>query len=222
MPPMDLAEYRRRFTEDDSPGKDAIQSHLRELYPGQTPKDWFTLHKWMMGGPDPLDAFEAFECRDGGRDHLHFVTYGYTELDYNEEAVGDEVSGYGFEMTFRLAVDLPTGEEFVWVCGLMQNLARYVFQTGNVFKNYSVMPANGPILLESGTALVGLAFLDDPVLKPADTPHGKVKFIQAFGVTQSEIDTMDPRSREPAKETIERHRKTNPLLITDLDRPDSM
>jgi hypothetical protein len=65
--------------------------------------------------------------------------------------------------------------------------------------------------------IVGLAFLYDPKLEPLDSPHGRVEFIQAFGITQSELDSLKD-IKQTAEAIIERRRKTNPLLVTDLAR----
>ncbi|KAG1244126.1 hypothetical protein G6F66_015670 [Rhizopus arrhizus] len=47
---------------------------------------------------------------------------------------------------------------------LLQNLARYVFGSGNVFEDGHHLNANGPIALETGTRLCHLAFIADPQL----------------------------------------------------------
>src|SRR5215831_11671967 len=102
---MDLAEYKRRYGERDdaAPGWEAINTRLEEVYPGQEPMHWGTILKYMFGGRDPIDGISAYQCRDGGVDHLHFITFGYSSLYYDEESVGKDFSSYGFEMTFRLA-----------------------------------------------------------------------------------------------------------------------
>jgi len=176
-------------------------------------------HQHMLGGPDPIDGIRAYQCTDGEVDHLHFVTYGYTTLYYDEEAVGKEYSRFGFEMTFRLASRLPPAEDPIWVCNLLQNLARYVFECGKWFEQYHWIPANGPIRANYQTEIVALAFLNDPTLEAVDSPHGRVEFIQAFGITQSELDSFKD-TKHTAAAVIERYRKTNPLLVTDLSRKD--
>jgi hypothetical protein len=218
---MDLAEYKRRFGHRDAatPGWDAIDARLDEVYGGQEPKHWGTLIKHMLGGPDPLDGISAYQCTDGGVNHLHFITYGYSSLYYDEDAVGKDFSRFGFEMTFRLASELPPARDPIWVCNLLQNLARYVFKSGRWFEQYHWIPANGPICLDSQTDIVGLAFLTDPSLAPVNSPHGRVEFIQAFGITQAELDTLKTKS-QTAEAVIEHHRRTNPLLVTDLSRKD--
>jgi hypothetical protein len=217
---MDLAEYKHQYKgRDAAPGWDAIDSRLREVYGTQEPKHWGTIIKHMLGGPDPLDGISAYECRAGGADHLHFITFGYTSLYYDEQAVGKDYSRFGFEMTFRLASQLPAPEDPIWVCNLLQNLARYVFKSGRWFEPYHWIPANGPIRLDYKTDIVGLAFLSDPVLQPVDSPHGRVEFIQAFGITQKELGTFK-NTKQTAEEIVEFHRRTNPLLVTDLERSD--
>ena len=216
---MDLESYKKNFSglNDPAPGWDAIDLRLREVYASQKPKHWGTIIKHMLGGPDPIDGISAYECRDGGIVHQHFITYGYSSLYYDEESFGGEYSRFGFEMTFRLAGQYDQHEKLVWVCSLLQNIAKYVFESGHWFKQYNWLPANGPIRADFDTDIVGLAFLNDPVLKSINSPHGKVDFIQAFGITQAEIDLLGGIDVS-AKEIIEFHRKDNPLLITDLAR----
>ena len=216
---MDLEEYKNRFAGDSAPGWDAIEISLRDVYGDQDPKHWAPIISHMLGGADPLDGISAYDCEGGGIDHLHFVTYGYTSLYYDEEAVGGDFSGFGFEMTFRLASPLPPVEEPIWVCNLLQNLARYVFETGRWFENHDWIPANGPIQAEYDTDIVGLAFVTDPTIRSVESPHGHVNFIQAFGITQSELDSIMAKSKT-CKDIIEHHRKSNPLLVTDLSRKD--
>jgi Suppressor of fused protein (SUFU) len=219
---MDLAEYRRRYGGQDAaaPGWDAIDARLDEIYPRQKPKHWGTIIKHMLGGRDPIDGISAYQCTGGGVDHLHFITYGYSSLYYDEEAVGKDYSRFGFEMTFRLASELPPAEEPIWVCNLLQNVARYVFESGRWFEPYHWIPANGPIRIDYDTDIVGLAFLNDPTLKAVVSPHGRVEFIQAFGITQAELHAFKD-TKHTAEAIVEQHRKTNPLLITDLSRKGS-
>ena len=65
-----------------------------------------TVISYMLGGPDPIDGISAYSC-DGDIDHLHFITFGYSSLYYDEESVGGDFRKFGFEMTFRLASNLP-------------------------------------------------------------------------------------------------------------------
>jgi hypothetical protein len=71
--------------------------------------------------------------------------------------------------------------------------------------------------LEYETDIVGLAFTLDPELQPIESPHGTVEFIQAFGITSAELASLKARSRS-SQEIIEEQRRSNPMLVTDLDR----
>lgn len=215
---MDLIEYKRLYEgRDAAPGWDAIDEKLRQVYGDQEPRHWGTIISHMLGGPDPLDGISAYENREGNIPHLHFCTYGYSSLYYDEESVGAEHSRFGFEMTFRFASALPPSEEPKWVPSLLNNLARYVFETGRLFEEYHWIPANGPVRQGYPTEIVGLAFARDPALGPIDTPHGRVEFIQAFGITANELDSIRNK-RVTCEAVINGHRKSNPMLITDLDR----
>lgn len=225
---MTLEEYRRRFNPDDSPGWDAIESHLASIYPNQEPLHWSPRIPAAFGGPDPIDGISAYACTDGGQPHHHFVTYGYSALHYEEEVfegddAGEPVSGFGFEMSFRLARIAGEAEgDLIWVCQMLQTLARYVFGSGRIFQPYHWIQSTAPgATLRDGypTDLVGLGFLVDPVLGTLATPHGPVTFIQAFGLTRSELATFRDL-KHTAEALIESHRATNPLLITDLARQD--
>jgi len=215
----DIAEYKRRYgnSDDAAPGWDAISARLSEVYKNQEPRHWGPGLNYVFGGSDPIDGISAYECLDGGMSHLHFCTFGYTSLYYDEESAGGECSGYGFEMTFRLATEFPLAEEPIWVINLFQNLARYVFKSGRWFEPNQWIPANGPIRADYPTDIVGLAFLLDPTLGAIESPHGRVGFIQAFGLTSEELERIKCKA-QMCEEIIEAHRVTNPLLITDLSR----
>jgi Suppressor of fused protein (SUFU) len=221
--PMTLDEYRAAFSEDgeDVPGWNAIDARLAEFYPGVEPEHFGTIIKYMLGGPDPLDGISRYNSKSGGIPHQHIVSYGFSELYYNEEAAGQDFSKYGFELTFRLKPFAADIKENIWPGNLMQNLARYVFESGNWFDDYHWMPANGPIRSDTDTLITGLIFIIDPELGIIDTPHGNIQFLQIVGVTDDEIIAIKDKSIT-AQEVIKRLRKDNPFLITDLERTTSV
>lgn len=151
-----------------------------------------------------------------------------TETEYRAQFNEDQAVGWGFEFTARIA---PCAEdetyngaehEPMWVINVMNNLGRYVFESGNCFDSYHFIPTNSPIRLDSDTALVGFAFAPDPKLPTLATPNGEVQFLQLVGLTQSELDWLwqDP-TRTRCSELIDKMRTDNPLLITDLRRSKS-
>lgn len=197
----------------ETAGWDAIDARLDEFYPDTEPQHFGTLHKFALGGPDPLDGI-SFYPRDEPRPHWHIVGYGMSEL-YGKESDNPDESGWGFEFTFRVA--RRDGEEApIWAANLLQNLARYVFSSGNWFEPGHHMNANGPIHLDYETELTALAFAEDPELGTIATPYGKVQFLQVVGLTGGEYAAARAWDTSGVLGLIEKHA---PLLITDLDRP---
>ncbi|KOY81511.1 suppressor of fused domain protein [Lysinibacillus macroides] len=169
-------------------GWDAIDHALVKLYGEQEPKHYGTLISYALGGQDPLDGISAYKS-ETPIPHWHFVTYGFSEL-YEKELNNKEYSGFGFELTFRLVRSDDEEEPPAWALNLLQNMARYVFNSGNVFVAGDYLDANGPICLGADTLLTALAFTDDPELAKMHTPNGKVTFIQMVGITEDELEAM--------------------------------
>jgi suppressor of fused len=200
--------------DDSVPGWDAITAALEPLYKGKEPKHYGTIIKWSLGGPDPLDGISAWKRTEGGGCHWHIVTYGLTEL-YQKESPDPEVSGYGFELTFRLGCAPDEEEPPVWAMNFLQNLARYVFQTGNGFAAGHHMTLNGPIALEQETGITAVIFAADPELPPTKSPFGSIEFLQVVGITEGELEAVQAWNSTPFTELLRAH---NPLLVTDLGR----
>jgi suppressor of fused-like protein len=199
--------------EDDAPGWAAIDAGLAPLYGGQAPQHMGTVLGYRLGGPDPLDGISAY-YRTDPVPHWHYVTYGFSEL-YGKEQEDDKVSGYGFELTFRLLAASGVSEAPRWVCSLLQNLARYVFKTGNVFRPGETMPANGPIALDTETRIWSMALTSDPELPAIETPNGRLEFIQVVGLT---VDEESAAKRWSPQQVLDTLLPRMPMWITDLDR----
>jgi len=213
---MNLEEYKQKFTEDDAVGWLAIDEKVNEIYGAQEPQHFGTIIKYMLGGKDPLDGLSVYESQRQ-EDHYHIVSYGLSELYYNEESAGKEFSKYGFEFTLRLKK--KEDDDFNWAMNLMQNLARYVFETGKWFEEFHFIPTNSPIRLDYDTNLTAIAFVLDPELGKIQTPHGEVQFLQMVGITTDEYEQLkqNPKLAETEK-LLDQLKLNNPLLITDLDR----
>ena len=197
--------------EPGAPGWEAIDAAVEPLYPGQEPRHWATTVPSILGGKDPLQGISAYSA--SGPLHWHFVTYGFSEL-YGKEWSHSEVSGFGFELTFRLRRD--EGEEPPpWVCNFLQNLARYVFSTRCGFDSGNLMDLRGPIALDVETEIRGIAFIEDPELPTIATPNGRLRFLQVVGLTGDELSASKSWSASKFLELIAAH---DPKSITDLDR----
>jgi hypothetical protein len=142
------------------------------------------------------------------------VTYGFTEL-YEKETEDEETSGFGFELTMRLA--RPASEETPppWALNVLQNLGRYVFSSGKAFGVGHHMPLNGPICLGSNTAIWAIAFAKDPELKEFRSENGRAEFLQVVGITLDELELAKDWNTKSFLDSLAR---ISPLLLTDLDR----
>lgn len=198
---------------DGAPGWDAITAACERLYPGQEPRHFGPLIKSWMGGPDPLDGISAYKRLDP-QPHWHFVTYGLSDL-YENSHDGPH-SGWGLELSLRLACAADAAEPPRWALSFLQNLARYVNDSGNVFRDGDWMTANGPIALETGTALCSMGFVQDPELGSIGTPHGSVEFMQVVGLTAAEETAARHWNTRQLLDTLA---PAMPLWITDLARP---
>lgn len=218
---MTQKEYKNLFDEDDAVGWLEIDKVVEGIYGDQKPRHYAPPLHYMVGGEDPLDGVSIY---DSQKDifHRHLVSYGMSELYYNEEAAGGEFSKWGFEFTFRLKPFDEDGDDPTWVVNLMNNLARYVIKSGKWFEEYHVIPANGPIRLNSTDEIniVGVAFVSDPELGKIQTPHGEVSFLQMVGLTANEMDriTSANSAYDEVKKVLDEIKTTNPLMITDLLR----
>ena len=212
-----MTNSKKQFSEDDSVGWDFIDTELVKIYSEQEPLHFAPTLHYALGGEGPLDGISVYKS-DEQTKHFHFVTYGFSELYYDEESAGGDFSKYGFELTFRLKME-DENDNVNWVCNLLQNLAKYVFKSGKWFEEYHFIPANGPIRSEFDTEITALAFVLDPELGKIDTPHGEVMFLQMVGLTTNEYEELkqNPNTNETEK-LIEKLKQTNELLITDLNR----
>ncbi len=222
-------------------GFTCISNRIKEFYPKQEGLYYGSLLPGYIGGNDPLDGVEIWKS-DKGCPHWLYVTYGFTELyadeedaeeeDWNDAADKDSssqeddfedledapISGYGFELTFRLkrgSEDQPP----VWPIDMLQNLAHYVFSTGNAFAPGHYLNANGPIALETDTELTCLGFLTDPELDSIQTVNGSMVFLEAIGITLDEHAAMMCWNGKNFLSELSRH---IPYGIADLSRTSLM
>jgi hypothetical protein len=200
-------------TDNGTRGWDAINAALAPLYPGQEPRHFGTAVPYTLGGRDPLDGISVYRS-DASRPHWHYVSYGLSEL-YDKQSDDADNSGFGFELTFRLAVEDGEDAPPVWPMNLLQNLARYVFGSGNVFEAGHHMDANGPIALDTDTCLRHLAFMPDPQLPARDTPNGRLVFLQVIGLSDAEMAAIKRWSTDGVLQALA---PRMPLWITDLHR----
>jgi hypothetical protein len=206
-------EVQTMASDSDAPGWDAIDDALRPTYGDREPYHVGTMVPYALGGPDPIHGISAYK-NDKPTPHWHFVTYGFSEL-WAKESTDPDVSGYGFELTFRPTRKAREEKPSNWALNFLQNLGRYVFETGNPFGLGHTLPLNGPIEQGSLTLIHAASFAADPQLPPMDTPNGRVEFLQVVGLTMDELEAI---SSWNATAFLELRRRDDPFLLTDLSR----
>lgn len=216
---MTKEEYQQKFTDEDAVGWLSIDAEFEKLYPGQEPQHYGTAIKYMIGGEEPLDGLSIYESNKQEQ-HFHIVSYGLSQLYYDEESAGEEFSKWGFELTFRIKkINGEKASDQMWALNLMQNLAKYVFNNNKWFEEYHAVDISGPIRPGYDSAITALLFVQDPELGIIDTPHGQVQFLQIVGLTDKEYDDLKlSRATNSVKEFISQLIINNPLLITDVTK----
>lgn len=196
---MGLFDFFKKKTEAEAPtetndentvGWDAIEKEFLRVYPGQTkPKHYGTIIKYVMGGNDPLDGISVY---DGGS-YWHFVSFGLTEI-YDKECENKEISGYGYELTFKLKKEKYEDEEAELknICGILQMVARLVFRNGEVFNPDEFIYTGQTTGIDAfqKSNLTGFILIKDPTVESIDTPNGKVDFLELVGMTDAELKTL--------------------------------
>jgi suppressor of fused len=194
-------------------GWEAIDSALAPVYGGREPKHYGTILPAMLGGEDPLQGISVYKNLEP-LPHFHYVTYGFSEL-YEKESENKELSGYGFELTFRLACGADDEDPPVWALNFLQNIARYVFSTGNRLETHHHIDLNGPIALNEATEIRAIALAKDPQLGEIDSENGRVTFLQVVGLCPDEYELIKDWDCGRMLEQVARQW---PLMITDLGR----
>ena len=181
----------KEIAEPSAMGWDAITAEFERIYPDQTnPKHYGTLIKWALGGKDPLDGISIY---DGG-DYWHFVTYGMTEL-YEKEEGNDGISGFGYEMTFKLKKDNYADEEgeLKCICGILQAIARITFNNSEIFQPFEFLYTGQTTGIDAyqKSNITGFICVPDTSVNTIDTPNGRVAFLTFIGMTDVELKTLD-------------------------------
>lgn len=192
-------------TDDRAPGWDAIEAAVSRVVHDPDP-----LHWGSNTLPDQDGIYGLSAYRSTG--HWLLVTFGLTEL-FGKESDDAEVSGWGFELTFR--VPAGTAQPPAWAIGLLQQLGQYVFGTGRPFAEGHRVDVGGPITGASDTRLTAIAFAADPQLPTIDTPFGFARFLTLVGVTADELARMKATTTEQVLTELASH---SPWLVTDPHR----
>ena len=181
---------KKKKKEVEAIGWQAIEQEFLRVYPGQNnPKHYGTIIRWIFGGNDPLDGISVY---DGG-DYWHFVSFGQTEI-YEKESDVKEISGYGYELTFKLKKDDYEDEEAEIrnICGILQMVARITFTKNEIFQPFEFIytAQTTGIDAKQKSNLTGFITIKDPTVETIDTLNGKVEFVELIGMTDAELKTL--------------------------------
>lgn len=192
-----------------APGWDAIDVALAGLYPGVVPIHLAPFPGAHMpgGGVHGISAYRT-------DDHWHLVTYGLSEL-YEKVSRQPEISGWGYELTIRVARTAGNAEAPQWAFNLLERLARVTQAERHRYKVGDRIELDGPLDGEPSTRIRALTVVIDPQLGTIDTPNGAVQFRQLVGITGYELDFLRSGSTELVLQYLA---DGNPLLITDVRR----
>jgi suppressor of fused-like protein len=158
--------------------------------------------------------------------HWHYISFGLSDLHGDgrvHEISGPEgPSGFGFELTFRLKREDSDSSPPTWPAELMQGLARYVFQTGNILCPGDHVSWHVP--LDNGESrLQHMLMAEDPQMSPVVSQCGKTQFVQIVGVCLEELKAAQQWNGPGVLELLMKHTVSGGMwLVTDMRRGESI
>ncbi len=223
---MDIDEYKLKFggQEDSAPGWDAISEHLGKHYKSKEDGHFSCGLHAILGGPI-IDGVSVYFVEDPVP-HIFYVTYGLSSLYYDEESVGGEYSGWGYELGIRInwnQSQVSNDPENIpqWPINLLMQVAQSAHDNQKVFQDGHTLRSSSALDGGDASNLTCLFFLNDPVLKEIETVHGKVQFIEMFGLTDDELASL-PAEIEKRRDCVASIAPENHLFVTDMKRRKKM
>lgn len=200
---------------DEASGWDAIDAALAGIYGDAAPRHvGYYPPRGLNGG-----VLQGCSAYDAGA-HWHYITYGLSELYIPEPDADPRVSGWGFELTMRVAREIGPAAP-AWPFTMLNQIARHISRTSSPLQPGHRIDLRAPVTGyphvdgAPDTRLTVLATLMDPELGEITSPNGTVRFLQLVGVTAREKESMLASSTVTVLDELARD---NPLLITDPSR----
>ncbi|KAI4458145.1 suppressor of fused [Holotrichia oblita] len=212
-------------------GLESLYSLCRKIYPDQVnPLQVTALLKYWLGGPDPLDYISMYANpgipHENIPPHWHYISFGLSDLHgdgrVHDISAADAISGFGFELTFRLKREPGETAPPTWPATLMQSLAKYVFQSGNNLCSGDHVSWHCA-LDNSESRIQHMLMTTDLQLKSAQTPFGSVDFVQIVGICADELRAAQQWNGAGILEMISRSPQAGGVWhITDMRRGESI
>ncbi|XP_036342403.1 suppressor of fused homolog [Rhagoletis pomonella] len=220
------------------PGLKALIDHFQSIYPDQVnPLQVTTVLKYWLGGQDPLDYISMYnnhgDPERGIPPHWHYVSFGLSDLHGDERVHVRDTndintrSGMGFELSFRLikteSKSVKNAEKSqhppTWPANLLQAIARYCFQTGNLLFFGDNIPWRKSLDGSATSLLKNILIAQDPQLSSIETLFGTVDFCQIVGVTDEEFDQASRWNGRGVLHYLQQDVHTGgKWLVTDMSR----
>ncbi|KAL3877257.1 hypothetical protein ACJMK2_034990 [Sinanodonta woodiana] len=212
-------------------GLESIEKACIAIYPDQpNPLQATAVIKSWLGGPIPLDYISIYQ-NNGDPDrnvpaHWHYISYGFTDL-YGDGRIHvfsgpGQLSGFGFELTFRLKKQDGDEAPPMWPTVLLNKLANYVFKTGNMLQFGDHIPWHKPLDEGSESCIRHMLVALDPQLPSLDTPYGTLEFRQIVGVTDDEMKMAQRWKGAGVLELMATVQEIGPFFLTDMQRSESI
>lgn len=232
---MDIKEYLHRAKNDDNftPGWEAIDKAFESVYQQQKPRHYATNLKTRanLGGDQYLDGYSIYVSPNS---YFHIVTYGMSELYANEESFGGAWSGWGYEMTFKIAfseqnldsngLEKIDSKNCLWALNTLSNLAYFTNTQNNHLENLQFIVGDGKSIDRiTDSKITALIITYDTEIKSVNTLHGRLDFLQLVGITQKELEWIMQfqdmeENKKKIQELIYKMQDDNPYLVTDMSR----
>lgn len=198
-------------------GFKALNNALTKLYGTQETHYFSGANNASSEEIEPLEGISVYKS-SREKQHWHYVTFGFSDLE-DKESETPGVSGFGYELTFRLQATDSEKKPPAWPCRLLNEIARHVFELNPTLKTGWSLPLSKPIESRSNTLVHAVVLSPDGELDSVETVNGRVEFFQLVGLTLDELDLFKRigsyKFLSAAKE------KFGSLLITDLNRSSS-
>lgn len=195
--------------EPTAAGWDAIDAACLRLYGDQPPR-----HVGYAPGRAFGSVLQGCSAYRAG-DHWHYVTYGLSNLFDDDEGDNNGLSGWGYELTWRVRDLGAEAEAPGWPFTVLQRLAKWASDGGVVLAEGSrltIGPVTGyPHTDGPDTPLIGVLLATDPQLGEIGTPNGRVRFLQFVAV---DAETLAVAQERGSAAVVDRLRQEDPLMVT--------
>jgi uncharacterized membrane protein YhaH (DUF805 family) len=212
---------------DFTPGWDAIDAAFARLYPGLGDiAPHFGRTDARLPG-EGIWGITAYPNTEASQPHWHLVTYGFSNVFDSDPTPDEDDTWADFEWTFRVAADIDLTQPLApqvptWSVLLLQRLGDLVFSGRDALDVGHLIEVGGPITLgQPQTDLTAIMFGEDPQLKQIDTGLGRLRLVQLVGVTADTVAAAQLLDNGVAGtlQILRAMAASNPLLITDINRP---